>query len=146
MFTKIKLSIIKELNLELIENGIESYLYRLIAKIKIINSTESFLEQAIVDTGSPITILPYSIWKDQNVVFLKHRNKKLFGFGKSRIEGRLTNINIVFADDKSISPVLKIKAYLIKDDSIPLIIGMEDIIDKVNLVIDGKRGKCYIEY
>ncbi len=146
MSIKIKLNIRKELNLELIEDGIELYIYRLIARVRILDLKKSLVEEVIIDTGSPITIIPHSLWKDENITLLKHKNKYLFGFDKNLLKGNLAKVRLSFIDDINISPTLDIKAYLIYDDSIPLIIGMEDIINKVRIVTDGKKQKYYIEF
>ncbi len=146
MSIKIQLDISKELNLELIRDGIESYIYRFIVEIKFVDFKNLRMRRAIFDTGSPITIIPYSLWKDENVTFLKHKNKSLFGFGKNILEGNLAKLRIVFADEKGLSPIREINAYLIKDDSIPLIIGMEDVFNNAKIVLNGRRQEYYMEF
>ena len=146
MSIKIKLDIRKELNLELIEDGIKSYIYRFMAGIKFIDFNNPVMRDAIFDTGSPITIIPYSLWKNENVIFLNNKNKFLFGFGNNVIKGHLAKLKVVFADEKAISPVQTIKAYLIQDDSIPLIIGMEDVCNKIKIILDGKKQIYYLEF
>ena len=146
MSIRIKLSIKKELHLDLFEDGIKLFLHRIMVGIRFIDFKESFFEEAIFDTGSPITIIPFSLWKKEEIDYIFHKNKSLFGFGQSKIEGKLAYLRIIFADEENISPILKIKGYLINNDKIPLIIGMEDIINKTKINIDEKKKETFLEF
>jgi hypothetical protein len=55
---------------------------------------------------------------------------------RGKVSGKLGEITLVLVDKSTISPVIKSKALLLDDDSVPFLIGFEDIMSDIKLVCD----------
>jgi hypothetical protein len=102
----------------------------------------------IIDTGSPISILPPLIWKSLNVKFLTTEPTLFYGIGEQSgsLRGRLAEVQCLFHDDHNISPSLLLKAHLIDDDIAPILFGFEDILTQADLIVRHRRGEVYLEF
>ncbi|MDI6794905.1 MAG: hypothetical protein QME81_18900 [bacterium] len=122
---------------------------RLIATIRL-KTDEGWTREydTIVDTGNPISLIPFSIWNKARVRLLLPDKTKLYGIGtgeKTSVSGRLAEVIGVFQDQQKILLPLRIKAYVLEDDSAPLLIGFEDILTDGKLVSDYKSREAYLE-
>ncbi|MBM3241201.1 hypothetical protein FJZ31_33375 [Candidatus Poribacteria bacterium] len=99
-------------------------------------------EDAIIDTGSHISVIPRYIWTNVHHSFISDKTE--MGIGGSVITGRLGWVTLRLHDEQTISPPLNVKANLIDDDSMPLILGFEDVITEVLLVSDFQQSIAYI--
>ena len=50
------------------------------------------------------------------------------------------------ADEKQISLPLTIKAHLLNDDSVPFLIGFEDVLTELALTVDFKSKSAYFKW
>lgn len=82
MSIKINLEFETRVDIDFLAKGISFRLIRLISRIKL-KSKEGFTKtyDAIVDTGNPITIIPFSIWSKASVHLISHEQVKLYGLG-----------------------------------------------------------------
>ena len=106
-------------------------------------------EKVIIDTGNPISIIPFSIWQNIERTILIHSKTKLYGISttdETALSGQLAEITIVFKDEENVSLPMKIKANLLDDDNAPFIIGYEDILTRAKLVSDFKNNSAYLEF
>ncbi len=150
MSTKIFLEFRTHIDLDFFALGIPVRLIRLLSdvQLKSINGW-SKLHKAIIDTGNPISVIPYSIWQNMEKKILLSEPTSLYGIGSSKnsaITGRLGQLTIVFKDENHVSPPLKIKAHLLDNDLAPFIIGYEDILTECKLVSDYKHDNAYLEF
>jgi hypothetical protein len=99
-------------------------------------------EDAIIDTGSHISVIPRYIWSNVHHNFISDESE--MGIGGNIVTGRLGWITLRLHDEETISPPLSVKANLIDDDSLPLILGFEDVISEVLLVSDFRQSIAYI--
>ncbi|MBM3238255.1 hypothetical protein FJZ31_18340 [Candidatus Poribacteria bacterium] len=97
---------------------------------------------AIIDTGSHVSVIPRLIWTETHHSFISDEIE--MGIGGKIITGRLGWITLRLHDEETISPPLSVKAHLIDDDSMPLILGFEDVISEVLLVSDFQQSIAYI--
>jgi len=97
---------------------------------------------AIIDTGSHTSVIPRYIWTNAHHHFIS--NEIEMGIGGKIITGRLGWVTLRLHDEETISPPLNVKANLIDDDSMPLILGFEDVISEVLLVSDFQQSIAYI--
>jgi len=146
---KINLEFETRVDIDFLAKGISFRLIRLISRIKL-KSKEGFTRtyDAIVDTGNPITIIPFSIWSKASVHLISHDQVKLYGLGtedNSAIKGNIGQIEIIFLDEQRSSASITLKAYLIEDDKAPLLIGFEDVLTLMKLVSDYKNNVAYLE-
>lgn len=149
MSIKINLEFETRVDIDFLAKGISFRLIRLISRIKL-KSKEGFTRtyDAIVDTGNPITIIPFSIWSKASVHLISHEQVKLYGLGtedNSAIKGNIGQVEIIFLDEQRSSAPMTLKAYLIEDDRGPLLIGFEDVLTLIKLVSDYKNKVVYLE-
>ena len=102
--------------------------------------TES--EDAIIDTGSHVSVIPHYIWTNAHHRFISDETE--MGIGGNIVTGRLGWVTLRLHDEETISPPLSVKANLIDDDSLPLILGFEDVITETLLVSDFQQNVAYI--
>ena len=103
--------------------------------------------RVIIDTGNPISLIPHSIWSSAEVRTLIQSKSQLFGLGADDtkgISGQLGEATLVFKDQQTTSPPIKLKAHLMDDDSAPFLIGFEDILTDAELVCNYKSRLAWI--
>lgn len=86
------------------------------------------------------------VWSHAPVEWLLSDKAKLRGIGSGEISGRLGKITMILVDQKRISPAIEIKALLLDDDSVPFLIGFEDVLTDAKLVSDYKSKIAYLEW
>ena len=145
MFTVIELEFETQIDLELLERGIAVRLIRLRASVQLqtmVGWTAKY--KALVDTGNPISIVPKSVWSKSQVVRALSDKSVVHGIGGGKASGRLGEITFLFVDQSNISPVIRAKAFLLDDDSVPFLIGFEDILTDAKLICDyGRKLACF---
>lgn len=99
-------------------------------------------EGAIFDTGSPVSLIPHNIWTNARYRFISDEVE--MGIAGQTVTGRLGWITLRLHDNEMISPPLRIKANLIFDDSLPLILGFEDVLTELIFVGDFRKNIAYI--
>ncbi len=137
MCTTIELEFSTHIDLAFLEKNIPVRLIRLFTSLRL-KMDDGWTKQykGIVDTGNPVSVIPYSIWRKADTRFLLSDKSELTGIGEGKVFGQLGEITIVFVDKKSTSLPLRSKALLLDDDSIPLLIGFEDILSDIKMVCD----------
>jgi len=150
MSIRIRLDFQTKIDLDFLLKGVSVRLIRLIATIRLKTRdgwTRAY--DAIVDTGNPISIIPFSIWSKAQVRLLLPPGKtKLYGIGaddKTAVSGKLAEVIGVFRDRQKTSQPMRIKAHILEDDSAHLLIGFEDILTDVKLVSNYKSKEAYFE-
>ena len=149
MSTRIRLDFQTRMDLDFLLKGVSVRLIRLMATMRLKTRdgwTRAY--DAIVDTGNPISLIPFSIWSKAQVRLLLPDKTELYGIGaddKMSVSGRLAEVIGVFRDQQNTSPPLRIKAHILEDDSVPLLVGFEDILTDVKLLSDYKSKQAYLE-
>ena len=147
MSIRIDLGIKTEIDVDFLSEGISLRLIRLITTVQVQAATGwSEAQEAIVDTGNPVSLIPRSVWKEGEIKWLLTREATLQGIGGGGIRGRLGEVTLVFSDRVRVSPPMRLKAHLIDDDSVPFLIGFEDVLTNVRLVSDYAAKKAYLEW
>ncbi|MGQ9627314.1 MAG: hypothetical protein ACUVV0_10485 [Anaerolineae bacterium] len=102
--------------------------------------------RAIVDTGAPTSLLPFSIWQPCRA--LKLRETVISGI-VARKECELPVIEAavacVLSDGQTALPEIVIRAHLAPHDNVPLLIGFGGILDQVTLHCSVPTGAAYLE-
>lgn len=146
MSTKIALEIRTDLDLDFLE---EDVLFRLIRFMSFVQlrTSEGWTapHKAIIDIGTPISIIPRFIWKHAQVKPISLRKVTLTGIGSGKVQGRLGEVTLVFSDEQATSPPIQAKAHLLDDNSVPLLIGCEDILTQLDLFISYRNKVAYFE-
>ena len=137
MSTTVELEFETHIDLDFFERGIAVHLIRLIASVQL-QAKEGWTRKykALVDTGNPISIIPNSVWRKAKIGRLLSDKSDVHGIGGGRVSGKLGEIILIFVDRNGIFPVIRAKALLLDDDSVPFLIGFEDIMSEIRLVCD----------
>ena len=150
MYTNINLYFQTKIALDFLSEGIPVKLIRLLGIVQLRSQNDWSSDQpVIIDTGNPISVIPYSIWQNVDKKILLPSPTSLYGIGStenSALTGRLAQLTIIFKDEHHVSPPLKIKAHLLDNDLAPFIIGYEDILTECKLVSDYKHDNAYLEF
>jgi len=127
-------------------NGIHVRIIRLFVPVSFRETTEwSDPVNAIIDLGSPLTVLPKRVWQTmQNVQYLSDI-VPLGGVGKGVVLARLAKIEIAFLTTQKEIFARTIKAYLAEDDAVPLLLGVEDLLTWARLVCDYPKSKAFLQ-
>jgi len=147
MSTKISLQFKTKYDGELLQHGLHVRIIRVItsAGFKTPNGwTIPF--NAIVDTGNPVTILPEIAHRHIERKVLYPHPVSLYGVGKGQVSARLAEVEMLFVGQRKNSPSLRLKAYLLPDDSLPVLIGFEDILTNLRFVSDYSRQRVQFEF
>lgn len=149
MSIKIDLEFQTKIDLEFLSEGVAVRLIRLLGTVHL-KSYQNWSpeEKVIIDTGNPISIVPFSIWQNIERKILLRSKTKLYGLSASdetALSGQLAEVTIAFKDQKNVSKPIKIKAALLDSDNAPFIIGYEDILTEAKLVSDYKNDIAYLE-
>ncbi len=142
----IRLAFETRVDLDFLSHGISIRLVRLITSVQLKNQdgwTRKYT--AIIDTGNPISVIPRFIWSNAFVKWLLPEPTKLYGIGSGSVSGRLAEIISVFVDEKGVSQPFTIKAHLLDDDSVPFLIGFEDVLTELTLTSDFKSKTAYLK-
>lgn len=103
--------------------------------------------QAVVDTGNPVTILPEIAHRYIQRKILYPDPVSLFGVGRGQVLAHLAEVEMAFVGKRQISPPIRIKAYLLPDNnSLPILIGYDDVLTDLRLVSDYPHQKAYAEF
>ena len=147
MSIKISLRFKTKFDSELLKHGLQVRVIRLMASVCFntpIGWTASF--KAVVDTGNPVTILPEIVHRHIHHRILHPDFISLFGVGRGQVLAHLGEVEMAFVGRKQISPPLRIKAYLLQDNSLPVLIGCEDALTELRLFSDYTRRRAYAEF
>jgi len=143
---KIDLEFETRLDSDLLSVGISIRLIRLIASLRL-KTAEAWTDpyKAIIDTGSPITLIPKHVWEKVSVKWIIPGSIQLTGLGSGGVSGKLAEVVMVFLDKKGTSPSISLKAFLVDSDTIPLIIGFEDVLTDIKMVCDYKSKSAFLQ-
>lgn len=146
MSIKIDLEFETKLDSDLFSVGISIRLIRLIASLRL-KTAEAWTDpyKAIIDTGSPITLIPEHVWEKVSVKWISPGSIQLTGLGSGGVSGKLAEVVMVFLDKKGLSPPISLKAFLVDSDTVPLIIGFEDVLTDIKMVCDYKSKIAFFQ-
>jgi hypothetical protein len=144
--TSIELEFETHIDLDFVEQGIAVHLIRLTASLQL-QTREGWTRKykALVDTGNPISVIPNSVWSKGKINWILSHRSDLLGIGGGKVSGKLGEVTLVLVDKKTASPPIKAKAFLLDDDSVPFLIGFEDIMTDIKLVCDYKSKTSFFQ-
>jgi len=144
--TSIELEFETHIDLDFVEQGIAVHLIRLTASLQLQTregTTRKY--KALVNTGNPISVIPNSVWSKGKINWILSHRSDLLGIGGGKVSGKLGEVTLVLVDKKTASPPIKAKALLLDDDSVPFLIGFEDIMTDIKLVCDYKSKTSFFQ-
>jgi len=144
--TTIELEFETHIDLDFVEQGIAVHLIRLTVSLQL-QTREGWTRKykALVDTGNRISVIPNSVWSKGKINWILSHKSDLHGIGGGKVSGKLGEITLILVDKKTTSPPIKAKALLLDDDSVPFLIGFEDILTDIKLVCDYKGKTSFFQ-
>lgn len=144
--TTIELEFESHIDLDFVGQAIAVHLIRLTVSLQLQTSKGWTMKyKALVDTGNPISVIPNSVWSKGKINWILSHKSELHGIGGGKISGKLGETTLIFVDEKTTSPPIKAKALLLDDDSVPFLIGFEDILSDIKLVCDYKNRTSFFQ-
>ena len=143
--TKIDLEINRETRDIELEKKIPDLLplIRIFSKIKF--PELEIPEDALIDTGAHISILPLYLWKNLNVeIITEHKTGGIVPDKNIPVNVGYVKANII-DESGNISRDIKFLSYLAFTNKIPLILGMRDLLEKFELHVLFSQNKAYLE-
>ncbi|MBI3950151.1 MAG: hypothetical protein HY314_06825 [Acidobacteria bacterium] len=126
-----------DLDVGLFLEGVESHIIRLLVDVRFATPTGlSDKYRAIIDPGSPSCLIPRFIWRVAEHRILVPRPLPLSGIGGGAVAAPFGEVTLIVEDDVATSPPLTIRAFLLPDDSEPLLLGFEDFLTTTILHCD----------
>jgi hypothetical protein len=99
-----------------------------------------------MDIGSPLTLLPKPLWETIHVPKFLSEAVPLGGIGQGTVLARLAQIELAFLSTQKEIVERTIKAYLAEEDTVPLLLGIEDLITNTRLVCDYPKNKAFLHF
>lgn len=149
MSTRINLQIHRQPDIELIDHGIIDI--RLLSDVVFhpIDRTEKDLPfLGIIDTGAPMSIIPYSIWSRCSTEIIQEESY-VSGIMPGPDHMMKTKIGIISAElwDKTGSHYpISFHAHFAPIKKVPLVLGMQDLLQKGVMHIDVRGGNNWLEF
>lgn len=136
MCSKIKLRFYSFRELELEEKiGDSVAMIRLICEVKFKTKdgwSESY--SAIVDTGAPISVIPFQIWTESEAeIMAEHKIRGVVPKEECTLPVLVGRIMCILVDGESFSEERQLLAYLALTNEIPLILGFKDLLSVFEL-------------
>lgn len=102
---------------------------------------------AIIDTGAPASIIPYTVWSKTHVRRLKTFSLRGLVVRKEcAIEVTAGILMAVLQDQEGHQVKRSFRAYLAETDEVPLIVGMQDMLEAAKLHVDLKADTAWLEF
>jgi hypothetical protein len=132
---------------ELLSEGVKFNLIRLLADVdfKTLDGW-SPKYQAIIDTGSPANIIPQYIWSQSINRLILTKKFSLGGIGEGKVFRYLGEITARVSYRAKSTKSLKLRAFLLETDSVPLILGFEDFLTMSTLLSSYPKSLASVKF
>ncbi len=121
---------------------------RLFCEVVFISSegyTDSY--SAILDTGAPVSVIPYQIWSMLEVDKIKdYAVRGVVPKQECFLPVTIGEVSCALLDKEQSTQRIKVKSYLAHSNEVPLIIGFKDLLDQFGLYLDYRKNLAYLEY
>ena len=146
---KINLNILEIEDIELKRGSISPYLFtRIYATVGYKTKEGLFIyEQGLVDTGAIVSLLPRRVWEKLSIKIIgQHYIKGVIKKKECVLAVKIAKVRSKLIDEFGNETFEFDKiAYCADSDDIPLILGLKEAIDRLNLHILFSKNKAYLE-
>lgn len=148
MSIKINLYFQTFVDLELLEKGVNLEVIRLLGKLEFEKEGGwSDVYPAIVDTGAPVSLIPFDIWEEAKVeVLTDYRIKGVVPKEGCSLQVKVGRVNVRLVDEEGATEKLNIMAYLAPTNKVPLIIGFKDLLANGSVYCRFENRKAFIGF
>ncbi len=130
---------------ELKKHGILFDVIRIIASVTFAHgATWTWADDAFVDTGAWISIIPHDIWQYMDFKIIQDCLNVAIGGEYTKAD--FCEVTMRVLDATMVSPSMIIRAYLCASDRIPLILGIGDILTNCNFFCSYRSHSAYLEF
>lgn len=136
-------------DLELIEQNIALAHTRVFADVEFVekDGVWSNFRPAILDTGSPVSLIPLEIWERCPVrITGKTTIGGLVRRNECRLDVLVGTLALRFRDQKYVSDQFSALAYLATINTVPLIIGFESLLKQADICLSFARNVAYLNF
>ncbi|HFD39511.1 MAG TPA: hypothetical protein ENJ31_06645 [Anaerolineae bacterium] len=101
---------------------------------------------AIIDTGAPVSIIPFRIWGQCAIKQLGQDTiRGLVDRDECDLEVTAAQVTCALTDGASITDDIRIRADLAPTSEMPLILGFKDLLERAELCCNYQSGVAYLE-
>ncbi|MGB2841838.1 MAG: hypothetical protein WBC40_05095 [Halobacteriota archaeon] len=104
-------------------------------------------ESAILDSGAPISVIPFDIWQNAETEILT--NYELTGIVPRReckLPVLIGRIRCILLDKLgNMSKEMRFRAFLALTNQVPLVLGFKDLLENFNVCFDCKKDRSFIQ-
>ena len=148
MSTRLTLTVKRLPDVELIEHGF--WLHRVLCVVRFPIAESAGLSgpyHTIVDTGAPTSIVPRSVWSQTSVRTLKSFPLQGLVARKECVIPVTAGIISAVLEDRDGHRVRRsFRTYLAQVDEVPLILGMQDLLEDSKFYLDLKTETAWLEF
>ena len=149
MSTKIELYFTSYPDLELIEQNIVIEHTRLLTDVEFLqhDGTWSNVRPALIDTGSPISLIPLEIWQNSPVSI--RGTTTIGGLVRKEqcyIDVKIADLPLRFRDRYHVTEAIAPISYLASVNTVPLIIGFESLLKAADVYFSFSKNEAYMEF
>ncbi len=120
---------------------------RLLAVVQFMTSESwSKPESAVIDTGAPISLIPYKIWKKcETRVIGEAELKGVIPKNECVMPVKVGKIELRLIDPMYATETIETNAYLAQNDNVPLLIGFEKLLSEFDIFFSYHNKNAFIE-
>ena len=146
MSIRLALTVKRLPDLELIDHGF--WLQRVLCDLRFqLTAGLSDPYPAIIDTGAPTSIIPHSLWSQTRVRQLKSFPLQgLVARKECAVSVTAGILSAVLQDSRGHQLKRTFRAYLADQDEVPLILGMQDLLEDAKFFLDLKAHTAWLEF
>lgn len=149
MSTRISLYFRSYPDLELIEQNVVLAHTRVFTRVEFIQNdgTWSNFRPAIIDTGSPVSLIPHEIWKQCPVRITGQTTiGGLVRRNECQLDVLVGTLTLRFRDQERVSTQISALVYLAAINTVPLIIGFESLLKQADVSLSFTRNTAYLDF
>ncbi|PKP56299.1 MAG: hypothetical protein CVT88_02410 [Candidatus Altiarchaeales archaeon HGW-Altiarchaeales-1] len=104
-------------------------------------------KDAIIDTGAPISLIPLDVWNNSDVKILaEHRAYGINTKEECTIPVKVGKVKCILVDEEgNQSEEMEILSYLALTNTVPIILGFKDLLERFKLCFDFYEKEAWIE-
>lgn len=137
----------EELDVQLFVRGEDARAIRLVTGVRLaVGGQWSIVFPAVIDTGSPDCAIPHAVWSMIDYGILVPQPLALGGIGGGHLKAPLGEVTLAVDDGIRTSPPLAVRAFLLPDDSVPLLLGFQDFLTRVTLHCDYPHRSATLKF
>lgn len=101
----------------------------------------------ILDTGAPISVIPYDLWCDSDRdVLTNYEMRGVVPKEECKVPVDVGKVKCIIVDKfGNTSKEFEICAYLVPTNLVPLIIGFKNLLEDFKIVIECKKNESFLE-